>query len=151
MSPLQARLNVDTTPFVLYTFPGSREDAAVLLQDAGRAAPLLKNTLMAQIVASGKWVPFTDETLTTGAGLPSGIYVGDDIAAATIVAGDVVDLPIIVEGIKFDQNKLVIENSKTLATVLNTGTVEARTVESELRSRTLIPQDTVDVSRYENA
>lgn len=148
---VQASKNNNTAPFILLAMWGSRDDKATLLQDGGRATDLAPYTLMAQIAATGKWVPFTDETAVTGAGLPTGIYVGDAIAAADIVAGDVTDLAIVKHGVKFDEDQLVIENSKTLATVLGATTVNARTVRSELVSRSLIPATTQDNSAFENA
>lgn len=153
---VQDRLNIDTTPFILENWPtGKRIDKATIAQDAGRVAPLVSRTLMAQIAASGKWVPFTDETATDGSGIPSGIYdpgnTLDDIAAATLVAGDVTDVPILTTGAVFDEEKLVIENSKTLDTIIATGTVNAKTVREVLVEKNLIPQLTIAASAYENA
>jgi hypothetical protein len=144
--PVQVKLDIDVTPFVTYTFPGSRQDDAVISQDVGRTEVLAKYTLMSKIAASGKWTPFVDETATDGTAIPAGIYMGDDIAAADLVAGDVVDNPIIVNGIKFDKDKLVIENSKLLTTIIAATTVNAKTVNEVLVEKQLIPELVAAVS-----
>ena len=148
---VQARKNIDTTQFILYSYPALRKDDAVILQDAGRAAVMAPFTLMAKIAASGKFTPFIDETATDGTALPAGIYLGDEIATADLVAGDIVDAPILIFGARFADSKLVIENAKTLGTIIAVGTINARTVEDELTRLTLIPENVVDISNFENA
>jgi hypothetical protein len=152
---VQGRSNIDTRPFITYTLNAVRKDQEILLTDAGRTTPLASRTLMAKVAASGKWVPFTDETATDGTGIPQGIYdpegVRGDIAAADIAAGDVADVPIVIYGAIFDKDRLVIENSKTLGTVIGATTVQARTVSDVLRERALIAEDQISVSLYENA
>lgn len=110
------------------------KDQETLLQDAGRATPLVFGTVMAKIAATGKWVPLTNVALTTGAGVARGIFVGADITAAALVAGDVVDQPIVVGGdaLVVDENLITLENSLTLATVVEGTTVQARTIEDDL-------------------
>jgi hypothetical protein len=149
---VQARVNIDNTSFVIGENPQAlREDAAVILTDAGRVAVLAQYTLMGKVAASGKWVPFTDETAVTGAAEYFGIYMGADIPAADLVAGDVVDVPVIYSGLKFDEAKLVIENTKTLATVIGAATIHAKTVRSALEGQDLIAQPVDTSTNYENA
>jgi hypothetical protein len=246
---VQARLNVDTTGFVIYEYPASRKDDATFEQDAARAAVLAQFTLMASkpvtipttgtadvgntgdgtvtavaaaaggvpvvgdytlectfavanggvfkltdpntnivadnltlrvgagllttfveagmtftvtdgatdfaagdkftitTTANGKLVPF-DATAVDGSEIPVGIFMGEDITAAALVAGDVVDNPVVFNGMKFDEDKLVFDNgSDTLATVLSTGL----TIRETLDKMTLIPQQTQTASAYENA
>jgi len=147
---VQARRDIDTTPFILFSYPAVRKDNGVLLQDGGRAVPLVSFTLLAKVAASGKFVPFTDETAVDGTAIPAGIYIGDDVAAADLVAGDVIDAPVLLFGARFADDKLVIENAKTLATIIDVGTVNARTVEDELISISLIPENVIDISNFEN-
>jgi len=152
---VQNRLDIDTRPMILEELPScKRLDRAVIAQDAGRADPLLSRTLMAKIAATGKWVSYTDETATDGTAFPAGIYDPErslgDIAAADIVAGDVNDVPIIIFGALFDDEKLIIENSKTLDTVIGAGTVQAQTVADALIKRSLIPQSAISGSQPEN-
>lgn len=96
--------------------------SATIARIIGRSTVLASKTLMAKIAASGKWVPLTDVTAVTGAADAVGIYVGDDIAAATVAAADVTGCKIIIGGapLFFDTAQLVIENSLTLASVIST-------------------------------
>lgn len=152
---VQNRLDLDTRPMILEELPAcKRLDKAIILQDVARATPLLSRTLMAKIAATGKWVPYTDETAVDGTALPAGIYDPEgslgDIAAADLVAGDVTDVPIIIFGALFDDEKLVIENSLLLTTVIAAGTVQAQTVADALIKRSLVPQSTISGSSPEN-
>ncbi|MCK5548304.1 MAG: head decoration protein [Thermoplasmata archaeon] len=143
--------NVDTTQFILYDYPAIRKDDGVFLQDAGRVIPLEPFTLVAKIAATGKYVPYSDETAVDGTAIPAGIYIGDQILAADLVAGDVVDAPILLTGVRFADSKLVIESAKTLATIIAVGTINARTVEDELMRLQLIPENVIDISNFENS
>jgi len=87
----------------------------------------------------------------TGADLPQGIYMGDDILAATIVAADVVDLPILLRGAMFDEDKLVLENSLDLDDVVGAGDPGAKTIRDILIDRNLVPTTTSAINRAENA
>ena len=51
-----------------------------------------------------------------------------------IQAGDITHLRIITGGLYFDESQLVIENSKTLDTVVTVGTTDLRTVRARLAS-----------------
>lgn len=246
---IQARTNIDTRPFVLFTYPASRQDDGTIEQDAGRAAILAQYTVMAKkpvtipttmtadggntgdgtvtavagvagaapivgtweleciiavanggvfkltdpngnivdnnlvmnvgagvatvftaggmtftvtdgatdfivtdlftiaIAANGKWIPF-DPASVDGGEIPLGILMGEDIAAADLVAGDVVDQPIMEHGIRFDADKLIFDDgSTTLDTVLASGL----TVREELRHLTMIAIPTRTTSLPENA
>lgn len=123
----------------------------ILFTDAGRTTDLLTNTLLAKIAATGKVVPYTDVAATDGTAIPYGIYVGEDIPFADIVAGDVEDLPIALLGdaASFDSDLLVLENSVTLADVIGTG-VTLTTVGDELRKIGFIPEVTVLITEQEN-
>lgn len=154
---VQVKLDNTTVPFIKFGI-GAALHNATLLQDAGRVIPLAPNTLMAKVAASQKWVPFTDETAVDGSAIPQGIYMGPEIAAADLVAGDVVDAMILVgAGVFVDKNLLVIENSKLLTTVINsnlagTGTatpIFVQTVEDYLNNKGIFIEDTVDISSYE--
>lgn len=95
------------------------ENSAVIAQDAARATPLAQYTLMARIAATGKYVPLTSLTATDGSAIPAGIYLGDAITAARLVAGDITDCQIVVGFSELDETMLVIENSLTLASVFS--------------------------------
>ncbi len=244
---VQARLNIDTTGFAIYTYPASRKDDATFEQDAGRAAVLAQFTLMAKkpvtipttgtitgtgngtctavaaaagsvpivgdwiltctfavaeggvfkledpngnliadnltlrvgtgllttfvaggmkftitdgatdfvaadlftiaVTANGKLVPF-DATAADGSEIPEGIFMGEEITAAALVAADVVDNPVVFSGMKFDEDKMVFDNgADTIDTLLATG----RTIREELALMTLIGQQTQTASAAENA
>ncbi len=246
---VQARLNIDTTGFVIYDYPASRRDNSVFEQDTGRAAILAKFTLMAKkpvtipttmtadggntgdgtvtavaaaagsvpivgtwvltctfvvanggvfkledpngnliadnltlrvgagllttfvvggmtfvvtdggtdfaaadfftiaVTANGKLVPF-DATAVDGSEIPEGIFMGDDITAAALVAGDVIDNPVIFNGVKFDEDKLIFDDgTTTLDTLLSSGL----TIRATLELKTLIAQTVQTSSAFENA
>ena len=87
----------------------------------------------------------------TGVDLPQGIYMGDDIAAATLVAADVVDLPILLRGAMFDEDKLVLEGSLDLDDVVGAGDPGAKTIRDILIDRNLVPTTTSTINAAENA
>ena len=148
---VQNRANNANLPFIL-SGRSFRNDQATILQDAGRSAVLAFGTVMAKIAATGKWVPLIDVALTTGAGLARGIYVGAEISAAALVAGDVVDVPILEGGAcTVDTEQVVLENSLTLADVVEAATVQARTIRDDLVRVGIFTEETVDISSFENA
>ncbi len=103
------------------------------------------------VVANGKWIPY-DPAGILGEAVPKGIYDPEstigDITAAALVAGDVVDMPILIEGARFDRDKLVFENSGAYTDIV-LGT--SKTVEEYLRTFGLIAENTIAGSAAENA
>lgn len=128
------------------------KDNETLLQDAGRSAPMLCGTVMAQIAATLKWVPLDDIALTTGAGLAKGVYLGDDVTAAALVAGDVTGALILAGGAAatLDGSLVVFENSLTAATVVEAATVQARTIADDLARIGIFLEATIDIDELEN-
>lgn len=115
---VQSRLDNANVPFILTGVPFVRETETVA-QDEARLVDMAKYTLMSYDPTNANWVPFTDETATDGTQFPRGILMAT-LSAAEIAAGDVVDVPILVgSSITVDGEQLVIENSKTLATIIN--------------------------------
>jgi len=99
------------------------------------------------ITANGKFVPF-NPALADGSEIIIGIFLGDDIAFADLVAGDVEDAPILINGARFDGDKLVFDDGvTTLDTVLATG----KTIRDTLTEIQLIPESSQTASRAENA
>jgi len=127
-------------------------DSGVLLQDAGRSAVFFSGTVVAKIAATGKWVPLTDVTLTTGAAIALGVYLGDDVAAADLVAGDVTGALILTGGgaCTLDSSLVILENSLTPATVVETGTINARTIADDLARIGLFLEATINIDELEN-
>lgn len=147
---VQQRLNNSVVPFVLFGSPLAELDA-VIPQDGGRAIPLLYGTVMAKVAASQEWVPLDDVTAVDGSAIPYGIYVGPDIPAADIVAGDIADVQIIVGGgITVDASQLVLENSYTLAQIVGAGLTQA-TIRDYLVNVGIYVEGTVDITEQENA
>ena len=87
----------------------------------------------------------------TGVDVPQGIYMGDDITAAALVAADVVDLPILLRGAMFDEDRLVLENSLDLDDVVGAGDPGSKTIRDILIDRNLVPTTTSAINRAENA
>jgi hypothetical protein len=145
---VQTNLDIDTTPFILLELPRAvRVDNAVILKNTGRSGNLEPYTLMAQVSASGKWVPWTSVTAEDGSATPSGIFLPSDIQGAiteaAIKAADVKDVSILKFGAEFDESKLVIENSLTLETVIEpsdaTTLYGGKTARQILLEKSLIP------------
>jgi hypothetical protein len=148
----QTLTNFDMEPFFLDGSPIEKIDS-VIIQDAQRATPLLFGTLMAQIAASKKYTPFINEAAVDGTAYPCGIYLGADILAADLVAGDATGCIIAVRGnpISFyTTSGLTIENNKTLDTVIGAATIHAKTVRQHLLELGFKFEGTVSIDKYEN-
>jgi len=145
---VQARLNTDTTKLLKSGFALVKENET-LKQDAGRSGNLAPYTLLSYDATNAKWVPFTDETATDGTEFPTGVYVGTDaLTEAAIKAGDIVGIPVLVgAACTIDSAKLVIENSKTLATKIATLNIS---VEQCIRWAGIFVESTIDIDGYEN-
>ena len=87
---VQARMDNTTTPLITSGFSYTKN--GIIAQDGARATTLYGNTVMSYDATTKKWSP-------TGAQMwPHGIYVGDDIPAADLVAGDIEDCAILIGG-----------------------------------------------------
>lgn len=148
---VQATRNNTTVPFVRDGEPFEK-DNEVVATDGGRTGDMVPYTLMAQNPSTLKWVPFTDNTAADGTQWPRGILM-INLTEAQIKAADVVDVPVIVggRGLVVDKEQLVIENKKTLATVINVPANTNKTVETCLREIGIYMQDTVDIDAYQQA
>jgi hypothetical protein len=148
---VQARNDNDVTPFIRAGFPVTK-GAATIAGDGGRTEPLVYGTVMAQIAADLRWTPFINAAATDGTAIPQGIFVGNDISAAALVAGDVDDQPILVGmNVIVSREKIIFEGSVAFDTVITVGTNDLRTAEARLASRGIFVEDTVDISGYENS
>ena len=143
-------------PIVIGGSPKIREQE-IIAQEATRSVVLAKNTLMCKAAASGKWTPVTSATvsLTTGAAVSLGIYVGEDIAAATLVAGDTTG-PILIGDAVIDSSLLVfgtgptgVLTAQTLATLIG-ATVIALCIQDLLEFRGIFPAATLAIDGLEN-
>lgn len=90
----------------------------------------------------------TASTGYTSENSPVGIYIGDEIAAAALVAGDIANCPILVGGpCNLDSSQIVLEGALTLATVI---VPMRKTIEDALLGIGLTPETCVNVAEYEN-
>jgi len=99
-------------------------DDETLLTDSARTVPLVFGTIMAQVASSRKWVPWTTVTATDGSAYPLAVYIGPDVAAADLAAGDVTGAPMLVGGALLDDTQVVFDKGSTGAgTALTLNTV----------------------------
>jgi hypothetical protein len=84
--------------------------------------------------------------------IPAGIYVGTEIAAATLVAGTVTKKQILVGGfpVYVDKNQLVFEGSQTLASLITAGGVIQTVEDYLLNNLGIIAIDSVAMDAQEN-
>lgn len=148
---VQVSQDVTNIPVVL--FGDAFHEIAILEQDSGRGTTALENyTVMAKVVASQKWVPYTDEAATDGSAIPLGILVSGEVTGAALVAGDVASVSIIVGGnVTVDAALLVFENSTALDDIFATGTIYATSVKDQLANIGIFTEATVAVSAAENS
>jgi hypothetical protein len=116
-------------------------------QDAGRVTGnMLVGTVMVYDPATAEWNSFTDETAIDGTAHPRGILMRE-LVEADIVAADVEDVPILVGGgVTIDVDQIVVENSKTLTTVVNVPTNLNASVEDLLRQTGIFTETTIDIT-----
>jgi hypothetical protein len=147
---VQTSLEVTNVAFILHGQP-LRKDNETVSQDAGRgSADMVAYTIMSYNPTSQEWVPFTDETASDGTQYPRGILM-QTLDAADIVAGDVVDVPILVGGtVICDVEQITIENSKTLDTIINVPAGFNTSVRDFLQMNGIFFEDTVDIDEFEN-
>ena len=99
-------------------------------------------------VAVGKWIPFDPSAIADGSALFAGVYIGEELTAAAIVAADIPTSPMLVGGAcTVDENQLAFENSAALATVQADG----RTLEQAMAGFGIFSEDTIDIDEFENA
>jgi len=82
-------------------------------------------------------------TAATGevtASIPAGIFMGDDIAFATIVAGDVTKQHLLIGGNKYiDEAMIILENSLTMASIIS---ATGKTIRQHLQELDIFPTPT---------
>jgi hypothetical protein len=144
---IENRTDNTLNPFIIGG-DASADDDGVIFKDAGRTAVLAQYTLLSRIPGTRKWIPFTDETATDGTEKPIGILMSGPITAALIAAADVPGQVILRTNARFDRGQIVIENSKTLNTVIATEDV---TVADYLIGVGLVPEYTQNLSELENS
>jgi hypothetical protein len=148
---VQASLDNTNVPLILSGDTFVKQDT--IIQIGARAVPLLYGTVMARIAASGKWTPFINVAGVDGSAIPRGIYLGNDIPAATLVAGDVDNASILVGGNCTVNESLVVFDANTLTadSVIGTGTIHAATSRDVIAAVSgIFFEGTVNISEHEN-
>ena len=147
---VQERQDLSNTPLILSD--ESDVENHSIIQNEQRTTELLYGTVMAQIAASQLWTPFISVAGTDGSGVPRGIYLGDDIDAADLVAGNVEDIPILVGNARVNESEVIWDGDTLDAdTVVAPATVEARTARRALEESVNIRlEDTVTITAHEN-
>ncbi len=146
---VQTRLDIGNVAFIRSGTPYVRETETIL-KDVGRTTDLAPYTVMGYDVSASKWVPLATIAGTSWVGerIPTGIYVGNTIAFADIVAADVVDCPILVGGCcTVDENQVVLEGSLNLD---DTIVFMDQSIRFVLGDKGIYCEDTVDIDGYEN-
>jgi len=147
---VQERQDNTNTPLILSD--ESDVENGTIMQNQGRITPLVYGTVLAQVAATRDWVPFNDVTGVDGTGVPRGIYLGDEIAAADLVDEDYEDVPILVGNARVNE-ELVVWDDDILGpnTVVAPATVEARTARRALEESVNIRLEaTTDATAHEN-
>lgn len=79
----------------------------------------------------------TDATGETSVSIPAGLFVSDDITAASLVAGDVTNQNLLVgSDYQVDEDQIVLENSLTLASVV---VATGKTIREHLQDMGIYP------------
>lgn len=106
---------------------------------------LVNKTVVAQVPGTEEWVALTDVTATDGTQFPTGIYMGPDITAADLEAGDVEDAQILVSGVSFDEDQVVFQGSVGFSSVVTTADL---TVRMSMIKGGLAPEKTTNISDH---
>ena len=143
MGSIQSSLNItNQTAFLHGNF---KSDDGVYAQDAAETIDVALYTILGQITASGKLVALESDAVD-GSQFPIGI-INESILAASIVAGDVNVLDIVVGDGVVNQDKIVFRNgTDTLDTM-----VSGRTLKSYLGDKNFYFKSTTDFEEHENA
>jgi hypothetical protein len=153
MAEVQTEQNLDNTPFLLSGTAIKTTSATIRQIDPHTEGDIKQFTVMSKNATTKKWEPFINEAAEDGTAIPQGIYVGADILQATVEAADVVNVEIVIGGnIMVAEEKLVLENSKTLDTIIVIGEVgspqDERTVRDRLQSVGITPVPLTYINEY---
>jgi len=84
----------------------------------------------------------------TSANVPSGVYIGDEILAATLIAGNVANCPILVGGTAtINEDQIVLENALDLDDEI---VPMHKTIREVLTEKGLTPESVILIAGYEN-
>jgi len=149
--------NNSSIPFAIGHSPIIREQETIL-QEATRSVVLKQFTAMCRATVTGKWTPITSASITAtdGKAMSFGIYIGDDIPSATLVAGDTTG-PILVADALYDNSQLVwgtgptgVLGAQTLTTLVGGAAIASFSLQDLSEMRGLIPVSTQVIDAFEN-
>lgn len=135
----ESKVTLDSTGFILGG-QGNYKDDLTIEQDAGRgAADMVIYTVMVKDATTAKLKPMTSLTDVTSESSPVGL-LWQTVDAAGIVAGDVTNQKLLVGGnIQVDEDKIIIENSLTLASLITVPAGNQRTIRQALQDLGIFP------------
>lgn len=136
---LESKLTIDTTGFILGG-SGNYQDSVTIEQDAGRgSADMVQYTVMVRDATTEKLKPMTVLDNVDSESYPVGL-LWNTVDAADIVAGDVANQKLLVGGnIQVDEDKIVLENSLTLESLITATAGSDRTIRTALISLGITP------------
>lgn len=142
----------DNTTVPLILSENSLFKNETIITDAQRTTPLLYGTVMAKIAASGLWTPFINVAGVDGSAIPRGIYIGDDIAAADLVAGNISDVPMLVGNATVNESLVVFDDGTLNAeSVIGAATIHAAMARDVIAAVSNIYFElTENISEHEN-
>lgn len=147
---VQSRLDNTTEPLILSKDSLVRDET--IAQDGARTTPLLFGTVMAKIAATGFWTPFISAAGVDGSAIPRGIYMGDELAAADLVAGDVESAPILVGNATVNEALVVFDDGTLNAeSVIGAATIHSGMARDYIAAvSNIFFELTVPISEHEN-
>ncbi len=136
----ESKLTLETFPWDLGG-EGVIKDDKTIQQDAGRGAvDMAFLTVMVIDAADQKLKPMTVLTDATSESVPVGLLM-QTVAAASIVAGDVDDVKLLIGSNKMiDEDKIVLENSLTLESLITVPAGGQRTIRTALQDIGIYPR-----------
>lgn len=132
----RATCSFDGDKFIFWS-PTASYGSAITALTAGATGTDISGASYLNGLAASATV--TAATTGNGENLPAGIYIGEDIAAASLVAGDVTSKSILVgKSVEIDEDAITLENSLDLDTSIVTQT--GRTIRMELMRLGIYPK-----------
>lgn len=125
--------------------------SGTIAQDEQRTDDLLQYTVLAYNATNENWVPFNELDNTAGESMPRGIYMGEDIDADDLVAGDIDDCMILVKNGIVNRDMVVWDQDILDGdSIVNPGTINATSAEQALiETANIILEDVEAISDYD--
>lgn len=136
---LESKVTLDSTGAILGG-EGKFKDDQTIEQDAGRGTDdMVIYTVMVRDATTEKLKPMTILTSVTTESVPLGL-LWQTVGFAPIVAGDVLNQKLLAGGnIEIDEDKIILENSLTLESLITVPTGGQRTIRTALTLLGIFP------------